>query len=73
MATIVSPISVCDIPKASAISVALSTTRLPPIITPASPMAIKISEVGTEWLCITTSSLVEFFLDAMAERISIKI
>ena len=50
MATIVRPISVCDIPKALAISVALSTTRLPPIITPASPMATKISEVGIEWL-----------------------
>ena len=73
MATIVSPISVCDIPKALAISVALSTTRLPPIITPARPMATKRSEVGTEWLCITTSSLVEFFLDAIAERTSIKI
>jgi len=39
-ATMVSPITFCDTPKASANSTALSTTNLPPSTNPASPPAI---------------------------------
>ena len=68
--TIVSPTSVSDMPHVWAIHVALSTTRLPPRMMPATPTQIRATLLGTGMIFASSSSLFSFGSCALVSRTS---